>query len=257
MGIVTVVLGAILPAVCVAWSVSRSGAPAQAILRASLLQGLLWSLPVASLLAGPERVELERQIHLVVDQLVAAAREEQGKDGAFVVIANGFEARRALAVSWGPALLPAITWVWVTTTSWLAVLYLAWSTGSQSQAEALVRYRGPSWIPWVLVGSTGALAALLRGTVPATPGLWGTLATNVVVISVFAAGLQGVAVTNWYIRRLQPGPLMRALSPWLQAFLWFTFPFTWVVSVLLGLADNWFDFRSIEEGDAPQRRASR
>ena len=74
-------------------------------------------------------------------------------------------------------------------------------------------------------------------------------AYNVLLVVAFFFALQGLAVVGFYARRLAGPPLLRAavlvlvlVNPWAPQIL-----------ALLGLFDNWFDFRRWAEPPAEEQ----
>ena len=91
-----------------------------------------------------------------------------------------------------------------------------------------------------------AVVFVLSGAAVALP-LARPVAYNVLLVTAFFFALQGLAVVAFYARRLAGPPLLRAAvvvlvlaNPWAPQIL-----------ALLGLFDNWFDFRQL--GGAPAR----
>ena len=98
---------------------------------------------------------------------------------------------------------------------------------------------------------------VLAGAAVALP-LARPVAYNVLLVTAFFFALQGLAVVAFYARRLAGPPLLRAAvivlvlaNPWAPQIL-----------ALLGLFDNWFDFRrwaepppGAGEGTRPGRQA--
>ncbi len=92
------------------------------------------------------------------------------------------------------------------------------------------------------------MAFVLSGAAVALP-LLRPAAYNVLLVAAFFFALQGLAVVGFYARRLAAPPLLRGLAlalvlinPWAQ----------WILP-LLGLFDNWFDFRRFAEPPPGQR----
>ncbi len=115
----------------------------------------------------------------------------------------------------------------------------------------LVR-RDPGWLEdgeFERVRFPLALVAvfILSGAAVALP-LARPVAYNVLLVVAFFFALQGVAVVAFYARRLAAPPLLRAAllllvlaNPWAPEIL-----------ALLGLFDNWFDFRRFAEPPPPR-----
>lgn len=250
-GLPTLVFGGIVPALCVGWAARRGQGPLRTIFGAVALQIALLALPMTIVAMGAAAADLELALHGRIDEAVEILRSD--RSGSAVDVALRLEEQRDFIVRWALRMTPSVMVVWVVVSSWLAVLHLVWATGQRAAADALLRFRSPAWMRWVLALAAAGVAIGGRVAPEASPDLLRVGAVNIVVVSSLVFGLQGVAVTNWFIHRLEPGPFARAMSPWLQALLWFTFPFTWVFTILLGIADNWFDVRSLDEAEDPQR----
>ncbi len=95
------------------------------------------------------------------------------------------------------------------------------------------------------------MAFVVAGAAVALP-LARPAAYNVLLVVAFFFALQGLAVTGFFARRLAAPPLLRALAlvlvlanPWAPQLL-----------ALVGLFDNWFDFRRWAEPPSGQRTPS-
>jgi uncharacterized protein YybS (DUF2232 family) len=103
--------------------------------------------------------------------------------------------------------------------------------------------RDPGWledgeferVSWPL----GLVAAfVLAGAAVAVPAAR-PAAYNVLLVVAFLFALQGLAVVGFYVRRLAGPPLLR----WAVVLLVLANPWAPQILALLGLFDNWFDFR--------------
>jgi uncharacterized protein YybS (DUF2232 family) len=95
------------------------------------------------------------------------------------------------------------------------------------------------------------VAFVLSGAAVALP-LARTAAYNVLLVVAFFFALQGLAVVAFYARRLAAPPLLRALA----LVLVLVNPWAPQILALLGLFDNWFDFRRFAEPPSGQRTPS-
>ncbi len=95
------------------------------------------------------------------------------------------------------------------------------------------------------------LAFVLSGAAVALP-LARPAAYNVLLVVAFFFALQGLAVVGFYARRLAAPPLLRALA----LVLVLVNPWAPQILALLGLFDNWFDFRRFAEPPPGQRTPS-
>jgi hypothetical protein len=143
----------------------------------------------------------------------------------------------------------------------LAVVYpAAWIIGAGvlvAVNAALLRFylarRDPGWLEdgefervhWPL----GLVAAfILSGAAVALP-LARPVAYNVLLVVAFFFLLQGLAVVAFYARRLAGPPLLRLAI----LFLVLANPWAPQILALLGLFDNWFDFRRWAEPPSDRR----
>jgi len=92
------------------------------------------------------------------------------------------------------------------------------------------------------------MAFVVSGAAVALP-LARPVAYNVLLIVAFFFALQGLAVVAFYARRLAAPPLLRALA----LVLVLVNPWAPQILALLGLFDNWFDFRRWAEPPSWQR----
>jgi hypothetical protein len=88
---------------------------------------------------------------------------------------------------------------------------------------------------------------VLSGAAVALP-LARPVAYNVLLVVAFFFALQGLAVVGFYARRLAAPPLLRALA----LMLVLANPWAPQILALLGLFDNWFDFRRWAEPPTQQ-----
>lgn len=95
------------------------------------------------------------------------------------------------------------------------------------------------------------LAFVLSGAAVALP-LARPFAYNVLLVVAFFFALQGLAVVGFYARRLAAPPLLRALA----LVLVLVNPWAPQILALLGLFDNWFDFRRWAEPPPGPRTSS-
>jgi uncharacterized protein YybS (DUF2232 family) len=95
------------------------------------------------------------------------------------------------------------------------------------------------------------IAFVVSGAAVALP-LARPVAYNVLLVVAFFFALQGLAVASFYARRLAAPPLLRALA----LLLVLANPWAPQILALLGLFDNWFDFRRWAEPPNGQRTRS-
>jgi uncharacterized protein YybS (DUF2232 family) len=92
------------------------------------------------------------------------------------------------------------------------------------------------------------LAFVLSGAAVALP-IARPAAYNVLLVVAFFFALQGLAVVGFYARRLAAPPLVRALA----LVLVLVNPWAPQILALVGLFDNWFDFRRFAEPPQGQK----
>ena len=95
------------------------------------------------------------------------------------------------------------------------------------------------------------MAFVVSGAAVALP-LARPVAYNVLLVVAFFFALQGLAVIAFYARRLAAPPLLRAFA----LVLVLANPWAPQILALLGLFDNWFDFRRFAEPPSGQRTPS-
>jgi hypothetical protein len=95
------------------------------------------------------------------------------------------------------------------------------------------------------------MAFVVSGAAVALP-LARPVAYNVLLVVAFFFGLQGLAVVGFYARRLAAPPLVRVLA----LVLVLANPWAPQILALVGLFDNWFDFRRWAEPPSGQRTRS-
>jgi uncharacterized protein YybS (DUF2232 family) len=95
------------------------------------------------------------------------------------------------------------------------------------------------------------MAFVVSGAAVALP-LARPVAYNVLLVVAFFFALQGLAVVGFYARRLAAPPLLRALA----LVLVLANPWAGQILALVGLFDNWFDFRRWAEPPSGQRTRS-
>jgi len=119
---------------------------------------------------------------------------------------------------------------------WLTARALGLGTGL-SPWPPFGRWRFPFYLVWSLVAGLGLV--ITRMPLPETVGI------NIVVIAVSLLGIQGAAV-QWEMTG-------RTMNIWLRTAYLLVAGFIFLPLVLLGLADQWLDFRKLEasSGDDP------
>jgi uncharacterized protein YybS (DUF2232 family) len=215
-----------------------------------LLRGCVWAFgPLALLVAGGlllSPAALSDRVLEPIEQLRSEAMRKELSD-------SGMSAERvqefteqvgvmhdALSVVY-PAFLLIAAFMMVAANAAMLRLYLLRRDPGWLEDGEFERVR----FPLALV-----LAFVLAGASVALP-LARPAAYNVLLVVAFCFGLQGLAVVGFYARRLAAPPLVRGLllllvlvNPWAPQLL-----------ALLGLFDNWFDFRKYAEPPAEKPSA--
>jgi uncharacterized protein YybS (DUF2232 family) len=204
--------------------------------------GALFAMVAAGLLLAPAAMQ-ERVLAPVERLRSEAVLAELGKGGMPPErLAEFKEQVGALTDALGvvyPAFWVIAAAVLVVVNAALLRLYLLRSDPGWLEDGEFERVRFP--LPLVM-------AFVLSGAAVALP-LARPAAYNVLLVVAFFFALQGLAVVGFYARRLAAPPLLRAfalvlvlVNPWAPQIL-----------ALLGLFDNWFDFRRFAEPPPGQR----
>jgi uncharacterized protein YybS (DUF2232 family) len=151
------------------------------------------------------------------------------------------QVRDAFAVVY-PALWVIAAAVLVALNAALLRLYLLRRDPGWLEDGEFERVRFPLPLVMVFVASGAAVALPL-----ARPAAY-----NVLLVVAFFFALQGLAVVGFYARRLAAPPLLRALA----LVLVLVNPWAPQILALVGLFDNWFDFRRFAEPPPARRTPS-